>query len=278
MKQAEVRKQWEGAASGWAKWESKLSEMVEPATWAMLEMAGVCTDARVLDLACGAGSQTLEAARLVGPGGQVLASDLSANMLQYVGKKAEEAQLKNVSTLQAAAEELDLPASSVDAVICRLGLMLFSDPGRALRSVLPVLKPGGRLAAVVFTTPQANPFMAKPMQVLLRHAGQKPPAPGEPGIFSLGAPGQIEQLLNSNGYDNIGIKTFSHSLKLNTVAEALVMMKEAFGAYRAVLAGSPESVRVAAWAEVEEVLRDFETGQGFEAPLEVLVAAGSKPA
>lgn len=277
MKQAEIRKQWEGAASGWAKWEMKIAELVEPATRAMLEMAHVIPNARVLDLACGAGSQTLEAARLVGPGGQVLASDLSVNMLQYVGRKSEEAQLKNVSTLQAAAEELDLPANSVDAVICRLGLMLFSDPGRALRSALPVLKPGGRLAAVVFTTPQANPFMDKPMQVLLRHAGQKTPAPGEPGIFSLGAPGQIEQLLNSNGYDNIGIKTFSLGLKMNSVAEALVMMKEAFGAYRAVLAKSPESVRIAAWANVEEVLRGFETGKGFEAPLEVQVAAGSKP-
>ncbi|TNE50710.1 MAG: methyltransferase domain-containing protein [Bacteroidetes bacterium] len=100
-----------------------------------------------------------------------------------------EAQLENISTLLGAAEEIELPAESFDAVICRMGLMLFAEPARAASKAWQVLKPGGRLSVLVFTLPQTNPFMAKPMQILLKHTGKQPPAPGQPGIFSLGAPG-----------------------------------------------------------------------------------------
>lgn len=58
----------------------------------------------------------------------------------------------------------------------------------------------------------------------------------------------------------------------------LLMMQEGFGAYRAVVSDSPESIRAAAWAEVAETLRSFETPTGLVAPAEVLVAAGVKPA
>ncbi|MGH7769447.1 MAG: class I SAM-dependent methyltransferase, partial [Candidatus Binatia bacterium] len=61
MQHGEIRQQWEGAAPGWAQWESTIANWTEPATEAMLAMAGVDAGARVLDLACGAGSQTLQA-------------------------------------------------------------------------------------------------------------------------------------------------------------------------------------------------------------------------
>jgi hypothetical protein len=63
-----------------------------------------------------------------------------------------------------------------------------------------------------------------------------------------------------------------------SAVQALAMMQEAFGAYRAVVSDRPESVRVAAWTEVAETLTAFETPTGFVAPAEVLVAAGVKPA
>jgi cyclopropane fatty-acyl-phospholipid synthase-like methyltransferase len=77
MPQADIRTQWEGAASGWARWEAMVAAWMEPAAEAMLTMAGVRAGARVLDLACGAGSQTLQAARRVGPQGHVVASDIA---------------------------------------------------------------------------------------------------------------------------------------------------------------------------------------------------------
>lgn len=278
MERAEIRKQWEGAAPGWAKWEETVADWIAPATEAMLDMAGVGSGARVLDLACGAGSQTLSAARRVGAEGHVVASDIADTMLQHVRKNARAAGLNNVSTTAGAAEELDVPSGSFDAVICRLGLMLFVEPGKALVAARRTLKPGGKAAVVVFTVPAANAFMAKPMQILLRHAGKAPPAPGQPGIFALGAPGVTERLFTESGFTGFEQRVLAIPLRMLSARHALEMMQEAFGAYRAVVSSCSEAVRTAAWAEVAETLRGFETPTGFEAPAEVLVAAGAKPA
>jgi SAM-dependent methyltransferase len=277
MQQADIRRRWEGAAPGWARWEATVAAWMEPATEAMLVMAGLETGARVLDLASGAGSQTLQAARRVGPQGHVVASDIADTMLHHVRENARAAGLTNVTTLAGAAEDLDVAAESYDAVICRLGLMLFAAPAKALAVVRHALNPGGKVAVVVFTTPAANPFMAQPMQILLRHAGKTPPAPGQPGIFALGAPGVLEQLLAHSGFVGAGQRVVAVPLRMPSAAEALAMMQEAFGAYRAVVSDSPEGVREAAWTEVAKTLRTFETPTGFVAPAEVLVAAGARP-
>jgi len=278
VQRADIRELWEGAAPGWAKWEATIADWMQPATQAMLEMARVGTGARVLDLACGAGSQTLSAARLVGAQGHVAASDISDAMLAHVRRNAHGAGLDNITTLPGPAEDLALTPGSLDAVICRLGLMLFAEPAKALAAAYRALKPGGKTAVVVFTTPPANPFMAQPMQILLRHAGKTPPAPGGPGIFSLGRPGVVEELFTGCGFTDVEQRVLSIALSVPSAAQAREMMREAFGAYRAVLSDSPESVRMAAWAEVLESLKAFEGASGFEAPAEVLVAAATKPA
>ncbi len=278
MQTADIRTQWEGAAPGWARWEATIATWMEPATEAMLTMARVDAGARVLDLASGAGSQAVRAAQRVGAQGHVVASGIAATMLHHVQENARAAGLTNVTTLAGAAEDLDVAAESFDAVICRLGLMLFSDPSKALRAVRRALRPRGKVAVVVFTTPAANPLMAKPMQILLRHAGKTPPALRQPGIFALGAPGMLERLFVDSGFVGVEQRTVALALRMPSAAQALAMMQEAFGAYRAVLSDRPEAVRVAAWAEVAETFRTFETATGFIAPAEVLVAAGVKPA
>jgi ubiquinone/menaquinone biosynthesis C-methylase UbiE len=278
MQQEEIRKQWESAAPGWAQWEATIATWMGPATESMLTMAGVDSGARVLDLACGAGSQTLRAAQKVGAQGQVIANDIAETMLHNVRENARAAGLTNVKTLAGAAEDLALAPESFDAAICRLGLMLFAAPAQALTVVRKALRPRGKVAIVVFTTPAANPFMAHPMQILLRHAGKEPPAPGQPGIFALGTAGVLERLLVDNGFVGVEQRILTLPLQMPSAAQALAMMQEAFGAYRAVLSDSPEAVRVAAWKEVAETLTTFETPTGFVAPAEVLVAAGAKSA
>lgn len=278
MQKADVHKQWEGAAPGWARWEATVAAWMEPATEAMLAMAGVGAGARVLDLASGAGSQTLQAARRVGTQGHVVASDIADTMLHHVRENARAAGLTNITTLAGPAEELEMAAESFNAVICRLGLMLFADPAKALAAVHRALRPRGKAAVVVFTTPAANPFMAQPLQILLRHAGKAPPVPGQPGVFALGGPGVLERLLVRSGFIGIEQRILALPLRMVSAVQALVMMQEAFGAYRAVVSDSPEAVQAAAWKEVAETLKTFETPTGFVAPAEVLLAAGVKPA
>jgi ubiquinone/menaquinone biosynthesis C-methylase UbiE len=271
----ELRRTWESAAPGWAKWEHVFAQGLADVTETMLDMAGVEAGMRVLDLACGAGSQSLRAAARIGPEGRVVASDISTTMLSHVRETARRGGLNNIETLECAAEEIPATAGLFDAAISRLGLMLFPAPKQALRAVQRVLKPGARIAALVFTTPSANPFMAMPMQILLRHAGKEAPAAGKPGILALGSPGVLEALFSDSGLAEVEARVARASLRLASAAQALEMMQQAFGAYRAVVVDLSPAARAGAWSEVGECLRQFEDPEGFRIELEFIIAAGA---
>jgi ubiquinone/menaquinone biosynthesis C-methylase UbiE len=272
----ELRNTWESAAPGWAKWEQAFSADLLAATDALIDMAGIRSGMRVLDLACGAGTQTIQAAEHVGPNGSVVAVDISPTMLEHVRRNAIKADLRTIETLECAAEDLNETQAPFDASICRLGLMLFPSPRGALKAVQPVLRPGARFAALVFTTSANNPFMAQPMAVLLRHADKSPPAPGQPGIFALGGEGVLEQLMREAGLVDVKTKTLRALLHLPNASAALEMMQQAFGAYRAVVADLSDAERSKAWKDVFECLKQFEKSRGFEAEFEFIIGSGAK--
>jgi ubiquinone/menaquinone biosynthesis C-methylase UbiE len=274
---SELRTTWESAAPGWAKWEQAFSADLFTATDALIDMAGIRSGMRVLDLACGAGAQTIQAAKRVGPNGSVVAVDISPTMLGHVRRNAIDAGLRTIETLECAAEDLDRTQAPFDASISRLGLMLFPSPRGALKAVQSVLKPGARFAALVFTTPDNNAFMAQPMVVLLRHAAKSPPSPGQPGIFALGGEGMLEQLMKGAGLVDLKTKTLRASLRLPNASVALEMMQQAFGAYRAVVADLTDAERSKAWKDVYECLKQFEKSRGFETEFEFLIGSGAKP-
>jgi ubiquinone/menaquinone biosynthesis C-methylase UbiE len=273
----ELRETWETAAPGWAKWEIMFSAGLVDATDVLLDMAAVERGMRVLDVGCGAGSQTIQAARRVGPTGSVVASDISATMLHHVRQSAAKVGLHNIETLEGAADELDDRLPPFDAAISRLALMLFPSRSAALKAVSGVLRRGARFAALVFTTPANNPFFAQSMAILLRHAGRPPPPPGSPGLFALGADGALETLLSESGLSDVKTRSLRASLRLPSLSDTREMMQQAFGAYRAAVADLDERERRIAWAEVGEYLKQFEVGGRFETEFEVVVGSGAKP-
>jgi ubiquinone/menaquinone biosynthesis C-methylase UbiE len=275
---SELRSTWEKAAPGWAKWEHEFSAGLSAATDTLIDMAGARPGMRVLDLACGAGSQTLHTAKRVGPSGSVIACDISATMLDHVRQGAAAANLQNIETLECPADELDETLSPFDAAISRLGLMLFPSPSRALKALQRVLRPGARFAALVFTTPDNNPFLARTMAIVLRCAGKSPPKPGHPGLFALGGNGILESLIQDSGLVRVQTKLVTASLNLPSASHALDMMREAFGAYRAVVADLSDTEKSKAWNEVYECLKQFEGIDGFRAQFEFIVGAGARAA
>lgn len=98
---SELRKTWENAAPGWAKWEHVFSAGLSDATDTLIDMAGIQPGMRVLDLACGAGSQTIQTAKRVGPTGNIVASDISATMLESVRQSAAAGACKTLKLLNA---------------------------------------------------------------------------------------------------------------------------------------------------------------------------------
>src|SRR5215813_11699231 len=104
------------------------------ATRRMLAAAALQPGDHVLDIAAGTGDQSLVAARLVGPSGSLVATDLSADMLSIAARVVQQEGVSNITTRVMDAQQLDFDEATFDAAICRLGLMLLPDPGQALRA------------------------------------------------------------------------------------------------------------------------------------------------
>jgi SAM-dependent methyltransferase len=271
-----TRQQWDQAAEAWHRWGTTLRDWLGPATDRMLDSAGVGPGSRVLDVAAGAGEQTLTAARRVGPSGQVLATDISPRILELAAREAARQQLENVQTRVVDGENLDLPEASFDAVISRVGLIYFPDQAKALVGLRRVLRPGGRLSAIVYSTPENNRFFSVPISIIRRRAQLGPPLPGQPGPFSLGTPGVIEAAYAAAGFRDIEVERVDAPLRLSSAAEYVRFAQESFGALHQMLSTLDDTGRAAAWAEIAEELRAFEGPAGFVGPCELVIATGTK--
>ena len=271
-----TRAQWEDAAAAWHQWGPVLDDWLGTATTLMLDATGVSPGKRVLDVAAGAGGQSLAAARRVGPTGEVVATDISPAILRHAGAEAKAAGLDNVRTRELDGEQLDVDAAAFDAVISRLGLIYFPDQARALAGQYRALRPGGRVGAIVYSTAERNGFFAVPVSVIRRRAQLPPPAPGQPGPFSLGAPGAIEDSLTQAGFRDVRTERVSAPLRLPSAQECLRFERESFGALHQMLTGLPVPDRDDAWREIGDQLAQFEGPGGFEGPCELIVAWGSK--
>jgi SAM-dependent methyltransferase len=242
----------------------------------MLDMADVRDGARVLDVAAGAGGQTLAAARRVGSGGAVLATDISPAILEYAQAEASKAGLSNVTTRVLDGEELDVEPGAFDAVISRVGLIYFPDQQRALAGMRRALGDGGRVAAIVYSTPERNQFFSIPVSIIRRRAALPPPLPGQPGPFSLGAPGVIAAAFETAGFHDVETRLVEAPLRLASAADCVRFERESFGALHQMLSGLSDDERNEAWAEIESALAAFEGPDGFVGPCEMVVAAGTR--
>jgi len=269
--------QWEAAAAAWHRWAPTLRAWLGPATERMLDLARVGTGCRVLDVAAGAGDQTLQTAERVGPNGKVLATDLSPTILQFAAAEAKRAGLSNVETRVMDGEALELGDESFDVVISRVGLIYFPDQQKALSGMRRVLVPGGRIAAIVYGPAEKNGFFSVPVSIVRRHARLGPPLPGQPGPFSLGGDGVLEQALLRAGFRDVKLEIVQAPLCMKSAAESLRFAQESFGALHQMLSSLTPAERAAAWTEVGSALENFENDAGaFMGPCELIVAVATK--
>lgn len=273
---ATTHDQWQAAAEAWHRWGPTLHQWLGDATNVMLDMADISQGHSVLDVAAGAGEQSIVTAQRVGPTGAVLATDLSSNILDFAQEAARQAGLNNVETKVMDGENLDLPDESFDAVISRVGLIYFPDQHKALTGMKRVLKPGGRVAAITYSTPDNNRFFSVPVSVIRRRANLPPPLPGQPGPFSLGGPGVLETAFEKAGFRDVQTRVVPSPLLMSSATECVRFERESFGALHQMLAGVPEDERPSVWEEIETEMKEFEGGDGFVGPCEMIVGVGTK--
>jgi ubiquinone/menaquinone biosynthesis C-methylase UbiE len=248
---------------------ARRAELQGPATQLMLDLAEVRTGGRVLDVAAGTGDQTIMAAQRVGPTGYVLATDVSSSMLKLAADAAREAGLTNVETRVMDAENINLAGDSFDAAICQLGLFLFSNPTKALHAIRRVVRPGGKVAALVFSTAERNPYQG--ITLGIAHRFGSAPLP----LFSLGETDVLENTFRESGLRDVTVRALSLSRHFSSAPEMIRRLKEtAF--LRGPIEKLGEAQREQAWAEIERELSRLEGPNGVEVPGEFLIGAGTK--
>jgi len=269
--------QWDTAAEAWHRWGPLLNRWLGSATETMLDMCDIKNGSRVLDVAAGAGEQTLAVAQRIGSSGQVLATDISAEILQFAASSAKLAGLNNVKTQVLDGESLaELSSEPFDAVISRVGLIYFPDQQKALAGMKQQLRTGGKMAAMVYSSAETNAFFSIPVSIIRRRAKLPAPVAGQPGPFSLGADNKLAEVFSLAGFKNIEVETINAPLRVSSAAECLQFEQESFGALHQMLSGLSDSEQDEAWCEIEESLLQFESEGQFEGPCEMLIAVGTK--
>src|SRR6266540_4004261 len=178
MLRARIHAMWAGVADGWRQHADEVDERAAALTRRMLDLTAPRPGDRVLELACGPGGAGLAAVERVGPEGEVLLSDVAAEMVAIAAARAASRGLRNVRTATLDLEQIDRPDASYDVVLCREGMMFAVEPERAAREIHRVLRPDGRVAIAVWGPREQNPWLSVVLDAISVQLGSPVPPPG----------------------------------------------------------------------------------------------------
>ena len=201
------RQLWDGLSPAWEQYDNWFQRQTHTVAEWLCRVADLRAGQRVLDLASGSGQPALTAARLVRPGGSVVATDLSEGMLRVARRKANMADIDNIEFKTMDAENIDFPDDTFDAVICRWGLMFCPDPARAVQEVYRVLKPHRPFATTTFTAPDKNPWMEVSTRIAAAALGVQPPPAEAPTPTRLNDSDRLKGMFAGAGFKNVEVET-----------------------------------------------------------------------
>jgi SAM-dependent methyltransferase len=168
-----------------------------------MEAAAIEPAMHVLDVGCGNGLTTREAARRAAGATGV---DLSARMLDIARRRAEAEGVANVSFVQADVQVADLGEARYDRVISRNGVMFFGDPVAAFSNLARALTPGGRMVLLVWQDMASNPWLTAFRRAVAVGRDLPMPPPDAPGPFALSDPDRVRNLLTTAGFGEPELK------------------------------------------------------------------------
>lgn len=191
---------WDGDTGAfWAAHADRFDEGVAAYRSQFLAAAAIDQTATVLDIGCGSGQTTRDAARCA----TALGVDLSSRMIELARRRAESEQIANAAFQQADAQVHPFPDQSFDVAISRHGVMFFGDPVAAFTNIARALRPGGRLALLTWQPFERNDFLSALFTALA--AGREVPIPPSdaPSPFALSDPDRVRSLLTSAGFSDV---------------------------------------------------------------------------
>jgi ubiquinone/menaquinone biosynthesis C-methylase UbiE len=245
QQRATSREMWERAAAGWGKHAALVRDWGMPVSAAMIDLLELQPGQRVLELAAGPGDTGFMALELVQPGGMLISSDGAEAMVELARSRAQEAGIEDSVEFKALELEwIDLETATVDAVLCRWGLMLIVDPDAAAREIRRVLRSGGRASFAVWDIPDRNPWARIPTRAMVELGHMQPPDPDAPGMFRLAKPGSLQEVLEGAGFVDVRVVPVGVERRYERVEQFLedtVEMSPTFGATLRELGESEQS-------------------------------------
>ena len=263
--------------AAWGRAAASRTSYLADSTARMLDLAGIAPGHRVLVVGTGTGEEALDAATRVGGAGEVVATDMSAEMILEATRAVANAKVTNVRCLVMDAQQLNFRPSTFDAVIARNALMFIPDLARALAEMHRVLKRKGRIAATVWASARRNPRHAGPLEAARDLGVTVPPTATFRIAVRLGSPSLLAAVIRGAGFSDVVVERVPMVARYETINAAV---QEAMDHK-----GTRELVELLSYDSEQRMSRSLAqrwqkyAGEGgVNLPGEQLVAAGAKSA
>jgi SAM-dependent methyltransferase len=270
------RRDWDQASKGWREWSDFIDRWTAPVSRHLMTMAHVGSGQRVLDVACGYGEPSLTAAKLVGPEGGVVATDISAGMLAYGRERAAAAGLQNIEFVESDASSLDFAPGSFDAAVSRWGIIFEPDGEGAAARVRGFLKPGARMAISSWGPPERVPFMGVPGGAVRKVLDLPPPPPGVPGPLSRPTPDAIAGLLEGGGFSDVEVEEVEITFEYDSPEELTRSVQALVPPIINLVAPHPADVQQQVWQAVTDAAREYAAEDGRVHMTNLVLVAGGQ--
>jgi len=258
------RYSWDSVAHGWEKWWRVIEIGAEKVSRRLIELASIKVGSNVLDISTGIGEPAITAAREVGNTGQVLATDISSEMLSIAKQRAINAELQHVIAFkQGDTGTIELPNSTFDAALCRFGLMFLPDLDTALLNIYGSLVNGGRFAAAVWASPEKDSLFTSTMNTVMKETRTSPPPAGVPGPFSLSDESLLRNYFVNTGFKDVTIERMNVTFDFESSKEYSSFVHETAGPLHEMLSNESPERRQKILEAVSESARKFADNTGI---------------
>lgn len=211
---------WDGPeGEHWALHHERFDATISPHHGVLITAAAFAPGERVLDIGCGNGLTSRDAARAVGPSGSVLGVDLSGPMLAVAEQLAEEEGLDNVRFERGDAQVHSFAPGAYDLAISRFGVMFFLDPVAAFTNIASALRPGGRVAFLAWQSVPANEWVSAMREALAVGRDLPLPPPGVPSPFALADTDFTRRVMSEAGFTDIAFAGSTPPWRLGSDAD-----------------------------------------------------------
>lgn len=271
------RQDWNRVAGGWEKWDKFFDQQMAFLNHRLVADARLRHGMRVLDLGSGTGYPALLAAQVVGASGSVTGIDLADQMLDAARRKASSLGLTNVTFRTGDVTTLPFEATSFDAVTSRFCLMFLPEIPKAAAEIARVLKPGCWLAAAVWSTPEQNPYLRIPLDVIKQFLELPPPDPTAPGIFRLAKSGELAGILQQVGLTNVYEEEFLADVRFPSGEEYYASLMDIAAPIQNLFAKLSDTQKTEARSRIIRATDPYRRAGSIPLPIAVRMVTARKP-